>query len=48
LSLAKPTRNDGQLAHPSKDPPVPPEMPSIETSYSWIRLAVSITLGTLG
>jgi MFS family permease len=27
---------------------VPPEMPSIETSYSWIRLAVSITLSTLG
>jgi MFS family permease len=27
---------------------VPPETPSIETSYSWIRLAVSITLSTLG
>ena len=48
MSLAKPTRTDGQLAHPPKDPPVPPEMPSIETSYSWIRLAVSITLSTLG
>jgi MFS family permease len=48
LSLAKPTRTDGQLAHPPKDPLVPPEMPSIETSYSWIRLAVSITLSTLG
>ena len=48
MSLAKPTRTDGQLAHPPKDPLVPPEMPSIETSYSWIRLAVSITLSTLG
>jgi MFS family permease len=27
---------------------VPPEMPSIETSYSWIRLVASITLSTLG
>jgi MFS family permease len=27
---------------------VPPEIPSIETSYSWIRLAVSVTLSTLG
>jgi MFS family permease len=27
---------------------VPPEMPSIETPYSWIRLIVSITLSTLG
>jgi MFS family permease len=27
---------------------VPPEIPSIETSYSWIRLAISITLSTLG
>jgi MFS family permease len=27
---------------------VPPELPSIETSYSWIRLVVSITLSTLG
>jgi MFS family permease len=27
---------------------VPPEMPSIETSYSWIRLVVSIALSTLG
>jgi MFS family permease len=27
---------------------VPPEMLSIETSYSWIRLAVSIALSTLG
>jgi MFS family permease len=27
---------------------VPPEMPSIETSYSWIRLIASITLSTLG
>jgi MFS family permease len=25
-----------------------PETPSIETSYSWIRLTVSITLSTLG
>jgi MFS family permease len=48
LSLAKPTRTDGQLVHPPKDPLVPPEMPSIETSYSWIRLAVSTTLSTLG
>ena len=27
---------------------MPPELPSIETSYSWIRLVVSITLSTLG
>jgi MFS family permease len=27
---------------------VPGELPSIETSYSWIRLVVSITLSTLG
>src|SRR5260370_1669008 len=27
---------------------VPHEIPSIETSYSWIRLVVSITLSTLG
>jgi MFS family permease len=27
---------------------VPPALPSIETSYSWIRLIVSITLSTLG
>jgi MFS family permease len=27
---------------------VPTEMPSIETSYSWIRLAASIALSTLG
>jgi len=27
---------------------VPREMPSIETSYSWIRLVASITLSTLG
>jgi MFS family permease len=27
---------------------VPTEMPSIETSYSWVRLFVSITLSTLG
>jgi MFS family permease len=27
---------------------VPPENPSIETSYSWIRLVASITLSTLG
>ena len=27
---------------------MPPEMPSIETSYSWIRLVVLITLSTLG
>jgi MFS family permease len=47
LSLAKPTRTDGQLAHPPKDPLVPPEMSSIETWYSWVRLAVSITLSTL-
>ena len=27
---------------------MPPEMPPIETSYSWIRLVASITLSTLG
>ena len=27
---------------------MPPELPSVETSYSWIRLVVSITLSTLG
>jgi MFS family permease len=27
---------------------VPPEKPSIENSYCWIRLAVSIALSTLG
>lgn len=27
---------------------MPPEQPSIESSYSWIRLAVSIALSTLG
>ena len=27
---------------------MPPDMPSIETSYSWIRLVASITLSTLG
>src|SRR5262245_28038841 len=34
--------------HPPKDCIVPPEQPSIETPYSWIRLVVSITLSTLG
>ena len=48
MSLTKPIRTDGQLAHPPKDSAVPPEMPSIETSYSWIRLVASITLSTLG
>src|SRR5215471_14031232 len=33
---------------PPKDSAVPTEMPSIETSYSWVRLLVSITLSTLG
>src|SRR5215467_4484782 len=33
---------------PPKDFVVPPEQPSIETSYSWVRLVVSITLSTLG
>src|SRR5215468_11312818 len=39
---------DGQLSHPPKDSAVPTEMPSIETSYSWVRLLASITLSTLG
>src|SRR5262245_51012396 len=34
--------------HPPKDCVVPPEQPSIETSYAWVRLVVSITLSTLG
>jgi MFS family permease len=33
---------------PRKPAAVPPQLPSIETSYSWIRLVVSITLSTLG
>src|SRR5215471_19854816 len=33
---------------PPKDCVVPTEMPSIETSYSWVRLLASITLSTLG
>src|SRR6476660_2709696 len=33
---------------PPKDQVVPPGIPSIETSYSWIRLVASITLSTLG
>src|SRR5262245_4318772 len=38
----------GAACTPAKGPRVPPEMPSIETSYSWIRLIVSIILSTLG
>src|SRR5690349_6989587 len=48
LSRAKPVRTDGQLSHPPKDRAVPTDMPSIETSYSWVRLLASIALGTLG
>src|SRR6266480_2564307 len=33
---------------PPKDTAVPTEMPSIETSYSWVRLLASIGLSTLG
>src|SRR5262249_21707156 len=44
----KPVRTEGQLSHPPKDSAVPTEMPSIETSYSWVRLLASITLSTLG
>src|SRR5215475_6069574 len=33
---------------PPKDCVVPPEQSSVETSYSWVRLVVSITLSTLG
>src|SRR5262245_2702078 len=45
-----PARTEWAALHPPKDCVVPPapEMPSIETSYSWFRLAVSITLSTLG
>ena len=48
MSQTKPVRTDGQLSHPPKDSAVPTEMPSIETSYSWVRLLASITLSTLG
>ena len=48
MSQTKPVRTDGQLSHPPKDSAVPTEMPSIETSYSWVRLVASITLSTLG
>ena len=41
-------RNKRLEETPPKDSVVPPEMPSIETSYSWIRLIVSIALSTLG
>ena len=40
--------SDGQLSHSPKDSAVPTEIPSIETSYSWVRLLASITLSTLG
>jgi MFS family permease len=48
LSQTKQVRTDGQLSHPPKYSAVPTEMPSIETSYSWVRLLASITLSTLG
>jgi MFS family permease len=48
LSQAKPVHTDGQLSRPPKDRAVPTEMPSIETSYSWVRLLASIALSTLG
>jgi MFS family permease len=38
----------GSFRTPPKDSAVPTEMPSIETSYSWVRLLASITLSTLG
>ena len=48
MSLAKPVPTDGQLSRSPKDCAVRTEMPSIETSYSWVRLLVLITLSTLG
>ena len=48
MSQTQPARTDGQPSHPPKDHTVPAEMPSIETSYSWVRLLASITLSTLG
>lgn len=48
MSQAKPVHTDGRLSHPPKDSAVPTEMPSIETSYSWVRLLASIALSTLG
>ncbi len=48
MSQTKPVRTDGQLSRPPKDCAVPTEMPSIETSYSWVRLVAAITLSTLG
>ena len=44
----RPIRHGTYTQTPGKAAAVPPEMPSIETSYSWIRLVVSITLSTLG
>jgi MFS family permease len=54
LSPTNPIRTDDATCAasasgtPPKDSVVPPEMPSIETSYCWIRLLASITLSTLG
>jgi MFS family permease len=45
LSQTKPVRTGGQL---TRQRTVPTQMPSIETSYSWVRLLASITLSTLG
>src|SRR5262245_15998046 len=50
LSLVTARRIHGRPARQRQRKPavVPPETPSIETSYSWIRLVVTIALSTLG
>lgn len=47
-TYGSPCTTSASMKHPSKDPVVPPETSSIQTSYSWVRLIVSITLSTLG